>query len=100
MESREFEELSERSGALLEGKMTTLARKLEARMVVEREIEAMKAEGKAHEITEEEIRMIRAFRSFKTRCKAGDVFKWQTRPVEGVTIHQDTSLIQDPQDRS
>ena len=100
MQEQKYEELETRASAEFESKLAKLEQKLQARRVVELEIEAMKAEGKAHEISDEEIRMIRSLRRFKATCKPGDVFRWQTRPVEGVTIHEDTSLIRDPQEVS
>jgi hypothetical protein len=98
MEGTKFEQLESNLSAEIERRATTLERKLEAQILAAREVERMKAEGEAHEISDEEVRMIRALRRFKARCKPGGVFKWQTRPIEGVTIHEDTSLIQDPQE--
>jgi hypothetical protein len=100
MEDRKFEQLAEQSAKALEERETFFSRKLEARRIVELEIEAMKKAGEAHEISEEEIRMVRSFRRFKVTCKAGDIFKWQTRPIDGVSIHVDTSLVKDPQEVS
>lgn len=58
-------------------------KKLEARARVHQEIEAMKAEGKAFELTDEEERMLISFRRFKVRMrKDGEVFTWQTRKPE------------------
>jgi hypothetical protein len=97
MEARKFEELETRASAVAEDDRFPLMRKLEARMAVQREIAAMKAAGEAHELSEEEVRLLMEFRRFKGRCKPGQLFQWQTRPAEGVTLHTDTSLIHDPQ---
>jgi hypothetical protein len=100
MESQKFETLETNLSAELERRATTLERKLEAQRIAAMEVERMKAAGEAHEITNEEIRMIQELRKFKATCKPGAIFKWQTRPLEGVTIHTDTSLIRDPQNVS
>jgi len=72
-------------------------KKLEARARVHQEIESMKAEGKAFELSEEEIEMLQSFRRFKLRMKNhGEVFKWQTRKPEGVQLVEDTAQIVHP----
>ena len=98
MESQKFENLITDSAEALEHRQSTLAKKLEARAIIAAQVEAMKQAGEAYELSKEEIRMLQSFRSFKATCKPGELFKWQTRPVEGVTIHTDTGLIQDPQE--
>ncbi len=76
-----------------------VVRQLEARVRVQQEIEAMKAEGKALVLTEEEENMLRSFRRFKLRMrKNGEVFKWQTCVPEGVTIAEESGLIVHPQE--
>jgi histidinol dehydrogenase len=69
-----------------------------ARNAVDKRLAEMVETGEANILTDEEERLLRSFRRFKATCKPGAVFKWQTRPVEGVTIHEDTSLIRDPQE--
>ncbi len=69
-------------------------KKLEARAHVHEQIELMKAEGKAMELTDEEERMLHSFRRFKVRIrKDGEVFTWQTRKPEGVQIVEETAEI-------
>jgi hypothetical protein len=99
MQEAKFSELEARASLAVEEQVTSLERKLMARQQVQREIEHMKAVGEAYELSDEETRMLTAFRRFKSSCKAGAVFSWQTRPTEGVTVHADTSLIRDPQER-
>jgi hypothetical protein len=54
----------------------------------------MKAEGKALELSDEEIDLLRAFRRFKIRLrKDGEVFRWQTRKPEGVQLVEDTAEV-------
>jgi hypothetical protein len=102
MESQKFEQLENNLSAELERRATSLERKLEAQKLAALEVERMKAAGEAHEITDEEIRMIRSLRRFKATCKPGDVFKWQTRPVEGIVITPENApaMIVDPQEVS
>ena len=87
----ELEERASRSGLLDE------IRQAEAASRVHQTIEAMKAEGKAFELTEEEERMLQSFRRFKLRMKKdGEVFTWQTRRPEGVQLVEDTAEILHP----
>jgi hypothetical protein len=51
-------------------------KQLEARVRVHQEIEAMKAEGKALVLTDEEMRLLAAFRRFK--LEGGGYFEWRT----------------------
>lgn len=98
MQELKYNELETRASAELEQEFSALERKLMARQMIHREIEEMKKTGEAHSLSDEEVRLLTAFRRFKAQCKAGNVFKWQTRPAEGVTLHTDTSLISDPQE--
>lgn len=53
-------------------------------------------------VTEEEERMLRAYRRYRSTLRGMGVFKWRTEPVEGVTITGDMEvcLIVDPNDLS
>jgi len=94
MQGPKFEELEVRASNVAE---LDAIKKLEARSRVHREIELMKAEGKAMELTSEEEDMLRSFRRFKLRMrKDGEVFTWQTRRPEGVQIVQETAEILHP----
>ena len=97
MQEQKYNELEDR--ASLSAEVDTI-RMLEARARVHREIEAMKEEGKALVLTDEEERLLHSFRRFQRGCKPGAVFKWQTRPVEGVEIITETGLVRDPQEVS
>lgn len=98
MQEQKFEELENR--ASLSEEMDAI-KKLEARSRVHREIELMKAEGKAMELAAEEEKMLYAFRRFKLRMrKDGEVFTWQTRKPEGVQIVEETANIIHPAEES
>lgn len=99
MQEQRYEELETRAAAELEADERTLAAKLQASKVIHNELESMRQEDKILLLSEEEERMIRAFRGFKVRTKPGGVFQWQTRPDAAVVAGQ-LSLIQDPQDVS
>lgn len=73
--------------------------KLETASRVAGEIERLKAEGKALELTDEEEQMLRSFRRFKLRMrKSGEVFTWQSCLPEGVRLAQETGCILDPRE--
>lgn len=97
MQDMKYAELEDRASLIAE---MDAIKKLEARARVAAEIERMKEEGKALVLTDEEERMLREFRKFKEQCKPGAVFKWQTRPPEGVTLATETGLVTDPQNVS
>lgn len=102
MQEQKYIELEERATRLTEEAIpadmpSALFRKLEARSRIHQEIEAMRAEGKALTLTDEEIEMLRAFRRFKLRMrKDGEAFSWQTRRPEGVQIVEETAQIIHP----
>ena len=76
---------------------TDAIRLLEAKSILYRQIEEMRAEGKALTLSDEEIGLLRSFRRFKLRMrKDGEVFTWQTRRPDGVQVCEDTAEIVDP----
>ncbi len=94
MQLEKFDELESRASRI--GEVDAI-KMLEARARVRQEIESMKAEGKAHELSDEEERMLLSFRRFKLRMrKHGEVFTWQTRKPEGVQIVEETAQIVHP----
>lgn len=89
-----YEELEQRASFSVE---LDDIRRLESRARVHQEIEAMKAEGKALELSDEEIKLLESFRRFKLRMrKDGEVFTWQTRRPEGVQLVNETAEIIHP----
>lgn len=94
MQEQKYSELEERAS---QSALADEIKKLEARARVHQEIEAMKAEGKALTLSDEEIEMLHAFRRFKIRMrKNGEMFTWQTRMPEGVQIVEETAEIVHP----
>jgi hypothetical protein len=102
MNDQKYNELEERVSllseeAIPEGTPNAILRKLEQRSRIHQEIEAMKAEGKALTLTDEEIEMLASFRRFKLRIrKSAETFTWLTHRPEGVQIIEDTAEIVHP----
>ncbi len=94
MQERKFEELEDRASFF---EKADDLKQLEARTRVHKEIEAMKAEGKALELSEEEENMLRSFRRFKLRMrKRVETFTWQTRVGDDVVLVKETGNIVHP----
>lgn len=58
-------------------------------------------EGSIIELTEDEERLLRSYRSFKKKNKDGSVFKWRTPETEGIVLvesESETNLIVDPRE--
>jgi hypothetical protein len=89
-----FSELQTLAAADMFAEMETADR------AVKHRLKEMVAEDKVLIMSDEEERMIRSLRRFKATCKPGAVFKWQTRPTEGITIHAGNApaLVYDPQE--
>lgn len=56
--------------------------------------------GKVLELTEDEIRMIKAYRQFVARSQPGKKFKWLTSNEQNIVIPPDAAFFQDPRDVS
>jgi len=88
MQQQSYYELDEKATRFLEIKAGSLEQSLQAKKKVTTILEAMRSEDKIlsfRTLTDEEERMLRAFRAFKSDrriCRPGSVFKWQTRPAE------------------
>ena len=79
MQQEKFEELEDRASQLHERDQKELIKKLEAKSRVHQVSEQMKVEGKAHTLTDEEEKMLLAFREFKKSIKIGvKEFTWET----------------------
>lgn len=104
MQEQKYNELEERVTRLAEDAVpadmtNAMLRKLETRHQIHQEIEAMRAEGKALTLADEEIDLLVAFRRFKLRMRRdGETFTWQTRKPEGVVIAEDTAEIVHPRE--
>jgi hypothetical protein len=71
--------------------------KIDAREIIRAEAAKMVAAGEALELSDEEERMLNAFRRFKLRMrKNGEVFKWQTRIPDGIEVVAETGNIAHP----
>ncbi len=98
MQEHTYEELNQRAKDMLTREAEALFAG-RAEVAVRGELEAMRIEDKVLLMSDEEERMIRSFRRFKSRMrKDGEVFKWQTAREPGVLISQETGLVADPQE--
>jgi predicted sulfurtransferase len=94
MQERKFEELEDRA---VDHSLKDLTAQQESRVRVIKEIEAMKAEGKALELSEEEENMLRSFRRFKLRMrKRVETFTWQTRIGDEVVLAKESGHVVHP----
>ena len=96
MQEMKYSELENRASHSAE---LDAVRKLETRTRVHDEIERMRASGEALTLTDEEQRILWAFRRFKLRIrKNGEVFTWQTCKPEGVQLVTDSAEVILPQE--
>jgi hypothetical protein len=94
MQEMKYTELENRASLSAE---FDVVKKLESRARIHAEIEAMRAEGKALTLTDEEFTMLESFRRFRLRMrKDGEVFTWQSRRPEGVQLAEVTAQIIHP----
>jgi len=102
MQEQKFERLQNSAAEEFERRSMSAAmkdaiRKLEAKAIVDETVQAMKDRGEAFELTDEEEKMLLAFRRFKLRMrKDGEVFTWQSRKPEGVQVVSETAEIVHP----
>ena len=102
MQMQRLTELSDRATAGLNAKVAQdVDQAGAAAKQINTELAAMRDEDKILILTDEEERLLRSFRAFKSRShKPGAVFKWQTHPETGITTPPERVLIEDPQDVS
>lgn len=101
-----FDQLGESSSARLEDifRQKSELKALEADAVIRQRLEEMKGDGSVLMLSEDEERMLRAYRSFRLRSKYGDVFKWRCHGKdaaitgEAIEVHRETGLIVDPRE--
>jgi hypothetical protein len=102
MQSEKFNELEDRSVremacAARAAELMDIVRQLEVRTTVCDQIEAMKAEGKALELSDEEIKLLKAFRRFKLRMRRDqEIFQWIADRPAGVEVAAETAEIISP----
>lgn len=95
MNSDKFPQLQDRAASSLVDKFAAM--KEHAEHVIAEKVEQMKANGEAHELTDDEERMLLAYKAFNARSKPGSVFSWRTPKTAGIVLPTTTSLIHDPQ---
>lgn len=92
-----FPELEKRSTTSLADKFGAM--KEHAEHVIAEKVQQMKAEGLAHELTDDEEAMLIAYKRFYAKSKPGSVFQWRTPRVQsGIVMPPDVSLILHPQE--
>jgi hypothetical protein len=106
MEQRTYEQLGDTSSERLEEvfRQRSEIKALEADAVIRQRLEEMKGDGSVLMLSEDEERMLRAYRFFRLRSKYGDVFKWRCHgkdaAISGAAIeaHRETGLVIDPRE--
>lgn len=97
MQMQQFDELGERATAGLNSQVAAdMDQAGDAAKAINTELAAMRDEDKILILSDEEERMLRSFRGFKSTCqKPGAVFKWQTHPETGITTPPDSVPVED-----
>lgn len=99
MNTEKFAELESKASESLVSRMQALRE--QADQVIHEQVETMKASGAALELSDDEERMLRAYKAFVRRTKPGAVFSWKTPVVPAAIVTpDDVSIILDPQDVS
>ena len=80
MNSDKFPELERRATSSLADRFGAM--KEHAEHVIAEKVEQMKAEGQAHELTDDEEAMLLSYKRFYARSKPGSVFQWRTPRVQ------------------
>jgi hypothetical protein len=90
-----FPELENRASSELTNKF--LAMKEHAEHVISEKVKEMKAEGLAHELSDDEESMLLAYKRFYVKSKPGSVFQWRTpRVQQGIVTPAEPSLLGHP----
>lgn len=98
MESEKFDRLITSAGRDLSA-LGPLIEKAEH--FIAEQMEAMKERGEAVELSDDELRLVKAYQSFKARSPGGSVFSWQTPPSENeIVLPPIPSLLVDPREVS
>ena len=96
MQEERFRQLENRASKLFPKDKLN---RLEAETLVHDEIERMKDQGEAFVISEEEEKMLVAFRAFKLRMRHHvEFFRWKTQIEKGVVLAKTSGLIVHPQE--
>lgn len=105
MQEITYEQLGDSASKTLEEmfRKDSEVKALEADAVIRNRLEEMKGDGSVLMLSEDEERMLRAYRSFRLRSKYGDVFKWRCHSKKdaltgSVEVCRETGLIVDPRE--
>lgn len=97
MNVEKFPQLVDRASSTLAEKFAAM--KEHAEHVVAQKVDEMKANGEAHELTDDEEAMLLAYKRFYAKSKPGSVFQWRTPPVQkSIVLPPPAALIQHPQE--
>ena len=97
MNTEKFPELESAASENLASKFQAM--KEHAEHIIHEQARQMIAEEKAFELSEDEERMLKAYRAFKNRMTPGAVFSWESPAVENcIVIPESPSLIIDPRE--
>lgn len=96
MQADQFERLINQEGSHLASQVKMLREKAEH--LIAEHVEALKERGEAFELSEDESRLLMAYRAFKSRSPSGAVFSWKTPEENGIVLPISPSLIVDPRE--
>lgn len=97
MNSEKIPQLIDRSSSTLAEKFAAM--KEHAEHVIATEVESMKANGEAHELTDDEEQMLLAYKRFHAKSKPGSVFQWRTpRVQQSIVAPPPAALLVHPQE--
>ena|SRR3990167_9845135 len=96
MQPEKYDQAIENVGSRLSDQLNILREKAE--FLIAEEFEVAKERGDAVELGEDELRLLKAYRSFKARSPSNSVFLWRT-PVEwSFAVPVEFSLLVDPRE--
>ena len=93
-----FPALVDRASSSLVDKFAAM--KEHAEHVIAERVEQMKANGEAHELSDDEEAMLLAYKRFNAKSKPGSVFQWRTSKKAGIVLPPPAALIRHPQEVS
>lgn len=99
MNIEKFDEVRSKVADELREKLGTL--KEHAEHFAHQQLDEMVEKEDAYALTEDEERMLKAYRRFLARANPNQkVFKWKIPKEQGIVVPPEPSLIQDPSDLS
>lgn len=91
-----FPELTNRASSSLADKFAAM--KEHAGHIIAEKVSEMKANGEAHELSNDEEQMLLAYKRFNARSAPGSVFQWRTPKNSGIVLPAAPSLLLNPQE--